>query len=315
MKKNLLSIMIFFTISFAFSQSIFINEIHYDNSGTDENEGFEITGPAGSDLSGFTVVLYKGSNGLPYNTINLTGILSDSGNGFGFIAEVLPTNGLQNGAPDGLALIDNNGNLIQFLSYEGVVNALGGPAEGLSSTDIGVVESSATPIGNSIQLVGTGTVFTDFNWQTELESTFTAINEGQTFIQPITTPLINEFVFNHTGSDTDEFVEIIAPSNTDLSSFYLLEIEGDGTGSGVIDEVIQLGTTDANGFFTSPFGSNTFENGTVSLLLVENFTGSLGDDLDTDNDGVLDILPWDLLLMISVLMMEEQQILIMHQSF
>ena len=34
------------------------------------------------------------------------------------------------------------------------------------------------------------------------------------------------------------------------------------------------------------------ENGTVTLLLVESFTGSLGDDLDTDNDRVVDSAPW-----------------------
>ncbi|NAS30602.1 T9SS type A sorting domain-containing protein [Flavobacteriaceae bacterium R38] len=293
MKKKLLSLILFLVVSFSFSQSVFINEIHYDNAGTDENEGFEIAGPAGTDLTGYTVVLYNGSNGLPYNTINLSGILTDSGNGFGFSSQILPTNGLQNGAPDGLALIDTGNNVIQFLSYEGVVNASGGPASGLSSTDIGVAESSSTPIGNSIQLTGTGTTFSDFTWQAELTSTFGTVNSGQTFIQAITTPLINEFVFNHTGSDTNEFVEVIAAQDADLSSYYLLEIEGDGTGSGTIDEVIQLGTADSNGYFTTPFGSNTFENGTVSLLLVENFTGSLGTDLDTDNDGILDLEPWD----------------------
>ena len=35
------------------------------------------------------------------------------------------------------------------------------------------------------------------------------------------------------------------------------------------------------------------ENGSISLLLVKDFTGSPGTDLDTDNDGVLDSTPWD----------------------
>ncbi len=35
------------------------------------------------------------------------------------------------------------------------------------------------------------------------------------------------------------------------------------------------------------------ENGTISLLLVKNFSGAFGDDLDTDNDGVFDSTPWD----------------------
>jgi hypothetical protein len=38
--------------------------------------------------------------------------------------------------------------------------------------------------------------------------------------------------------------------------------------------------------------ANALENGTISLLLVRDFTGALGADLDTDNDGVLDATPW-----------------------
>ncbi|MBN2469510.1 MAG: ExeM/NucH family extracellular endonuclease [Anaerolineae bacterium] len=34
------------------------------------------------------------------------------------------------------------------------------------------------------------------------------------------------------------------------------------------------------------------ENGSISLLLVKNFSGAIGDDLDTDDDGVLDFMPW-----------------------
>ncbi len=39
--------------------------------------------------------------------------------------------------------------------------------------------------------------------------------------------------------------------------------------------------------------ANTLENGTITLLLVENFSGAFEDDLDTDDDGVLDVEPWD----------------------
>jgi hypothetical protein len=105
-------------------------------------------------------------------------------------------------------------------------------------------------------------------------------------------PLINELVFNHTGSDTHEFVEIFGDLSTDYSSFTVLEIEGDAAGAGVIDGTFAIGTTDANGFWTTGFLSNVIENGTVTLVLVEGFTGTVGDDLDTDNDGVMDAAPW-----------------------
>ena len=34
--------------SLLFSQSVFVNEIHYDNDGADISEGVEIAGPAGT---------------------------------------------------------------------------------------------------------------------------------------------------------------------------------------------------------------------------------------------------------------------------
>ena len=65
--------------------TVFINEIHYDNTGTDTGEAIEVAGPAGTDLSGWSLVLYNGSNGNTYSTTNLSGVLADAGNGFGFI--------------------------------------------------------------------------------------------------------------------------------------------------------------------------------------------------------------------------------------
>jgi predicted extracellular nuclease len=109
-------------------------------------------------------------------------------------------------------------------------------------------------------------------------------------------PVLNEFVFNHTGADIREFVEVFADANTDLSGLSILQLEGDGTGPGVVDTVLPVGTTDANGFWVSSFLSNAFENGTVTLLLADGFSGAAGTDLDTDNDGVLDSTPWTSLI-------------------
>jgi len=106
-------------------------------------------------------------------------------------------------------------------------------------------------------------------------------------------PIINEFVFNHTGSDTNEFVEIMGDANTDLSNFWILQIEGDSSSStGRIVSAVQVGTTDVNGYFATDFSSNTYQNGTSSLLLVEGFTGAVDDDIDTNDDGSIDNAPW-----------------------
>lgn len=105
-------------------------------------------------------------------------------------------------------------------------------------------------------------------------------------------PAINEFSASTAGADV-EYVEIFGTPDTDYSAYAILEIEGDGTGSGVVDEVLPLGTTDAAGFYLANLPANALENGTLSLLLVSNFTGALNDDLDANNDGVLDVTPWD----------------------
>ncbi len=109
-------------------------------------------------------------------------------------------------------------------------------------------------------------------------------------------PKINEFVFNHDGTDASEFIEIIGDPNTDYSNLWVLVIEGDSTGAGTIDDVFQVGTTNADGLWTTGFFGNELENGTQTVLLVENFTGAQGDDLDTDNDGTPDSAPYSNLL-------------------
>ena len=131
-------------------QTAFINEIHYDNIGKDTGEAIEIAGPAGTDLSGWTLALYNGRNGTLYRTKPLSGIIPDQANGFGAISFGFAKS-IQNGAPDGIALVAN-GKVVQFLSYEGTFTAAGGPADGMTSTDIRVAESGSTPVEFSLQL-------------------------------------------------------------------------------------------------------------------------------------------------------------------
>lgn len=159
--------------------NVWINEIHYDNAGTDANEFVEVAGLAGVDLTGWSIVLYNGNGGASYSTISLTGTLANSTNGFGFFKALTPN--IQNGAPDGIALVDNVGRVIQFLSYEGVMTATNGPANGLTSTDIGVSQESAA-IGFTLQLTGTGSSYADFNWAANVANTEGAVNAGQTFL-------------------------------------------------------------------------------------------------------------------------------------
>lgn len=163
-----------------------INEFHYDNPGTDTGEFIEIAASAGTDLTGWTLVRYNGSNGQTYATPGtiptFSGVVADqTGTGFGFVTISLPTDGLQNGSPDGLALIDAQGHVVQFISYEGVMTATNGPAAGMTSTDIGVSETglASAPAGTSVGLAGTGTQASDFHWVLESSATAGATNGGQ----------------------------------------------------------------------------------------------------------------------------------------
>ncbi len=160
---------------------VFINEIHYDNTGTDADEAIEIAGPAGTDLTGWSLVLYNGATGAVYDTDALSGLIPDLGGGFGVVFLAYAVNGIQNGSPDGIALVNASSTVVQFLSYEGTFTAVGGPANGMVSTDIGVSENGTEPLGQSLRLSGTGTVYEDFVWNSPASASFGAFNTGQTF--------------------------------------------------------------------------------------------------------------------------------------
>jgi predicted extracellular nuclease len=167
------------------SSTIFINEIHYDNAGTDTGEFVEIAGPAGTDLTGYSIVRYNGSGGAVYTspaaTTTLPATIPSQQGGYGTVSVSYATDGLQNGSPDGIALVGPGNVLIQFLCYEGTFIAVGGPAGGQTCTDIGVSEVGTTTIGHSLQLGGTGTTYGDFAWQAAQANTQNNVNTNQTF--------------------------------------------------------------------------------------------------------------------------------------
>jgi DNA/RNA endonuclease G (NUC1) len=148
---------------------VFFSEIHYDNSGTDSGEGIEVEGPAGTDLTGWSVVLYNGNGGASYSTRALSGSIPALCSGRGVVFLSYPQDGIQNGSPDGFALINAAGQVVEFLSYEGTFTATSGPANGMGSTDIGVSESSS-PVGHSLKR------YNDGNWYAPSANSFGACN-------------------------------------------------------------------------------------------------------------------------------------------
>jgi len=96
-----------------------INEIDYDQVGTD-SEGFvEIANVGDSEaaLDGIAIVLVNGGDGTEYRRLALTGTLAPG-------AHFVWSTEAQNGAPDGVALVDTaTGALLDALSYEGEITA------------------------------------------------------------------------------------------------------------------------------------------------------------------------------------------------
>lgn len=221
----------FLSGSVAQAAPVFINEIHYDNTGGDTGEAIEIAGPAGTNLSGASLVLYNGNGGAVYDTISLSGTILDQGGGAGTLS--FSATGLQNGSPDGIALVFG-GTVRQFLSYEGSFTAVGGIADGMTSTDIGVSEASGSALGNSLQLTGSGAEYEDFTWSGSSPSTFGAVNTGQTFqfdLGPTNELFFSEYV---EGSSNNKALEIYNGTSTTIdlaAGKYSIEIYFNGSTS------------------------------------------------------------------------------------
>lgn len=156
---------------------VWINELHYDNTGTDVGEFVEIAGPAGERMNDWMLIAYDGTTGLWYGLVRLSGTIPNQQNGYGTLSFAFAN--LQNGAADAIALVTPSGNVMQFLSYEGGMTASGGAADGKSSLDIGVAEPGTDPVGRSLQLGGNGTTYAQFFWQSPLVATPGAINTNQ----------------------------------------------------------------------------------------------------------------------------------------
>jgi len=203
MKKLAILLIAMFIASFCYGQNAWLNELHYDNAGTDVGEFLEIVieNPGSYTLSDFTVSLYNGNDGGVYGSETLNNFtVGNTSDNYTFYTWYHA--GIQNGAPDGLSL-DYQGILLQFLSYEGVFTATDGPANGIESTDIGVSESSSTPEGESLQLSGAGTQYSEFFWVDPAVETPGALNNNQSF-----------------GTATPTILKAYAVGTEDMDVFY-----------------------------------------------------------------------------------------------
>ncbi len=292
--------------------SIRLSEIHYDNSGTDVNEKVEVEGPAGTDLTGWSIVLYNGTvssftglaAGQEYATINLSGTLGNTCSGRGAVAVDFTsvihgltgtTAGIENG-PDGFALVSPTG-LVELLSYRGSSStgpdnftATSGPANGVTSSDIGVFES-ANP--GSLQRSDDGTT-----WSRSATSSFGFVNGCGAPPAPVTT-------LSFSGRDASS--DPALPIGFEAQIFATYRVNGTSTFTTITwsSDTPAIASIDANGVVhslaagaailraTTPDGTTA----TYSLPMtagVRSVTAQYGNNLEfgtpTDNDASNDYL-------------------------
>jgi len=160
-----------------------INEFHYDNTGTDAGEFVEIVLADTTPTTNVSVILYNGGTAgsfIPYGTASDLASFTKgvSANGYTIYSKSFPVDGIQNGGTDGIALIIDNV-VEEFISYEGSAVATSGAAAGYTSKDIGISEEPPGAAGGSLYRYGPGSVGRDFAWAKATVATPGQVNAGQ----------------------------------------------------------------------------------------------------------------------------------------
>ena len=276
------------------AQNIWINELHYDNSGSDVGEFIEVVleNPGSYTLSDFTVTLYNGSNGTSYasETMDNFTVGNTSGN---FTFYTWYHAGIQNGAPDGMC-IDYQGTVVtgQFLSYEGTLTATDGPANGMTSVDIGVSEGGSTQAGESLQLSGSGTMYAAFVWEDPAPETPGALNNNQSFAGPSPEPSNYPTDFTATPSSLTIDLTWTDATGSQLPDGYLVlasdvdNITAPTDGNPVSDDT---DLSDGSGALNIPYGEEaaTFfrlDSETTYYFAIYSYTNA-GVNIDYKTDG------------------------------
>jgi DNA/RNA endonuclease G (NUC1) len=263
------------------TSTVFINEFHYDDSTAagDTNEFVEIAGPAGTSLAGWSIVLYNGatpSAGTTYDTKALSGTIPSQQGGYGTVSISYPTNGIQNGSNDGIALV-NGTTVVQFLCYEGTMTASNGPASGMACTDVGVAETNSTAPGSSLKLQGTGTKYGDFTWAVTTAHTRGAVNTGQTFDGG-----------NNTNPGTLQFSSSTynVNENGGSATITVTRVGGSSGAASVNYATVAGGSATANSDYTAASGTINFADGDAAN---KTFTVPVLDDTEFEGDETVSL--------------------------
>ncbi|CAB9513634.1 Endonuclease/Exonuclease/phosphatase family [Seminavis robusta] len=174
---------------------VFINEFHYDNVDGGVGQFVEIAANV-DDVAPYSIVLYNGETGMPYDAILLSSFEQGdtdpegltfyhydfpvAGGGLVVNDPILVDGNEMAANASGIVLAQNDDIVLEFISYGGEFTASGGIAVNMTSTDIGVAESDQTPVGSSLQLQGVGCYTTNFQWTVVEEQNFDIVESGDT---------------------------------------------------------------------------------------------------------------------------------------
>lgn len=153
-RSSILTLSIFSTAS----ATVLINEIDYDQAGTDIAEFIELfnSGPDNINLANYRLDLINGATTTVYRSFDLTGYSLAADSYFVICANAstvmncdfdagISKNMIQNGAPDGLALFNGN-DLIDAMTYEGVIlDVTEGPNGALADNSAGTLSIGRLP--------------------------------------------------------------------------------------------------------------------------------------------------------------------------
>jgi len=199
---------------------VFINELHYNNNGEDQDEGVELFGPAGTSLDPYELHFYKflsPGKGIYYMSFPVSGLIPDQSNGYGAVWFAAPN------------LVDNTGaialynrvsqTVVQFFGYRQTLLALDGIALGRTSVQP-MDEYGGNPSefetyvpGTSMQAVGQGNCPSDFLWEPQLAQTRGMVNTAQS-------PLPIELI-DFTATLIGERVQLKWRTATELNNDYM----------------------------------------------------------------------------------------------
>jgi hypothetical protein len=243
------------------TSEVWINEFHYDgvsNYGTtDVNEFVEIVvtnaiANNATELSKLKLVLYtagaidstitQNGRGLPYNISSswytqaeteypLSGFTKCpvAGTNFTILSKNLSI--LQD-VPSAFAVVYNNLNVIQLLSYEKSFKIMNTPAAGTAagmttslvtiSGGAAAQETATTPTNHSISLLGTGTSYSAFTWNDGLTVTATpcALNTNTTTTQSFAVTLpVSWLSLNAIGKKDQIIVDWKVATESEISHY------------------------------------------------------------------------------------------------